>query len=298
MKDKAETDFLPLRFFYLYPLSFILYPFRVWYWTKMLFLILAGAIVVWVAYELITFPSISRLRTENPTTTSMIEYRISEATAEGKEPRKYMIWVPMEQISPNLQRAVLAGEDARFFEHDGFDWKAIEAAWDEAVKEGEKESREECEQDAKAANTPKKDCKPSEDDWIPPMPSFKRGASTVSQQLAKNLFLSEDRNFLRKGREAVYTYFMERQLSKKRILEIYLNVIEWGDGIYGAEAASRNYFNKSASGLTAAEAAYLSAMIPSPLNIFNPAKNKKRVVRRQRVIARGMNSIKLDYANK
>ncbi|MEQ1645249.1 MAG: biosynthetic peptidoglycan transglycosylase, partial [Pyrinomonadaceae bacterium] len=117
-------------------------------------------------------------------------------------------------------------------------------------------------------------------------------------QLAKNLFLSEDRNFLRKGREAVYTYFMERQLSKKRILEIYLNVIEWGDGIYGAEAASRNYFNKSASSLTAAEAAYLSAMIPSPLNVFNPSKNKKRVVRRQKVIMRGMNSIKLDYASK
>lgn len=269
-----------------------------WYWTKMLFLILAGAVLVWLAYELITFPSISRLRTENPTTTSMIEYRISEAKSEGKEPRKYMIWVPMEQISPNLQRAVLAGEDARFFEHDGFDWKAIEAAWDEAVKAGEKEAREECEEEAKAAGTSKKDCKPSDDDWIPPMPSFKRGASTVSQQLAKNLFLSEDRNFLRKGREAVYTYFLERQLSKKRILEIYLNVIEWGDGIYGAEAASRNYFNKSASGLTRDEAAYLAAMIPSPLNVFNPSKNKKRVVRRQKVIMRGMNSIKLDYSQK
>ena len=127
------------------------------------------------------------------------------------------------------------------------------------------------------------------------MPSFKRGASTITQQLAKNLFLSEERNFLRKGREAVYTYFLERYLSKKRILELYLNVIEWGDGIYGAEAASRFYFKKSASELTRDEAAFLSAMIPSPLNIFNPAKNRKRVVRRQRVILRGMNSIKLAY---
>ena len=252
-----------------------------WYWTKLLFLIFVGSIVVWLAYELITFPAISRLQNENPTTTSMIEYRLSEARADGKEQRKFQIWMPMDQISPNLARAVLAGEDARFFEHHGFDWDAIESAWDEAVKEGEKEAKAEGDYDP--------------NDWIPPMPSFKRGASTVTQQLAKNLYLSEDRNFLRKGREAVYTYFLERNLSKKRILEVYLNVIEWGDGIYGAEAASRNYFKKSASNLTREEAAYLSAMIPSPLNVFNPSKNKKRVVRRQRAILRGMNSIQLKY---
>src|SRR6188474_3107881 len=101
-----------------------------WYWTKILFLTLLGAIGVWLIYELITFPAIGDLRTENPTTTSMI-------------------WTPIEQISPNLQRAVLAGEDSRFFQHNGFDWEAIQKAWDEAVKEGEKESREECEADAK-----------------------------------------------------------------------------------------------------------------------------------------------------
>jgi monofunctional biosynthetic peptidoglycan transglycosylase len=252
-----------------------------WYWTKVLFLIFLGAIGVWLLYELITFPSISKLRNENPTTSSMIEYRLSEARAEGKEQRKDMIWVPIEQISPHLQRAVLAGEDARFFEHHGFDWDAIEKAWDEAVKEGEKEAREEGDYDP--------------NDWIPPMPNFKRGASTVTQQLAKNLYLSEDRNFLRKGREAVYTYFIEKDLSKKRILELYLNIIEWGDGVYGAEAASRNYFRKSASQLTPQEAAYLSAMIPSPLNVFNPTKNPKRLERRKRAILRGMGSVKLAY---
>lgn len=252
-----------------------------WYWVKILCLVFAGAVGVWLLYELITFPSISSLRNENPTTTSMIEYRISEAKAAGKEPKKAMIWVPIDQISPNLARAVLAGEDTRFFEHHGFDWDAIQKAWDEGMKEGEKEAKEDGDYDP--------------DDWIPPMPSFKRGASTITQQLAKNLFLSEDRNFLRKGREAVYTYFLERELSKKRILEIYLNVIEWGDGIYGAEAASRYYFKKSASDLTKEDAAFLSAMIPSPLNVFNPAKNRKRVVRRQRVILRGMNFIKLGY---
>src|SRR5690606_10427920 len=110
-----------------------------WYWTKVLFLVLVGSIVVWLAYELITFPGISNLRTENPTTTSMIEHRLSQARADGKEPADpYMIWTPVEQISPNLQRAVLAGEDSRFFAHNGFDWDAIQSAWDDAVKQGEK----------------------------------------------------------------------------------------------------------------------------------------------------------------
>src|SRR5215216_3362687 len=265
-----------------------------WYWVKVLSLILSGAVGLWLLYELVTFPSISSLRAENPTTTSLIEYRLAQERANGEELRKFMIWTPIEQISPHLQRAVLAGEDHRFFEHNGFDWEAIQKAWDEAVKEGEKEAREECESDAKTKQE-KKDCTPSEDDWIPPMPSFKRGASTVTQQLAKNLYLSEDRNFLRKGREAVYTYFLERNLSKKRILELYLNVIEWGDGVYGAEAASRTYFNKSASNLTREEAAFLSAMIPSPLNVFNPQKNRKRVVRRQQVLLKYMNGMKLAY---
>lgn len=252
-----------------------------WYWTKILFTVLIGAVFVWLIFELLTFPDIDKLRTENPTTSSMIEYRISEARAEGREPKKAMIWMPIEQISPNLHRAVLAGEDSRYFEHNGFDWESIEKAWQEAQREGEKEAKAAGEFDENA--------------WIPPMPSFKRGASTVTQQLAKNLYLSEERSFLRKGREAAITYFLERKLSKKRILEIYLNVIEWGDGIYGAEAAARTYFNKSASNLTPAEAAYLSAMIPSPLNVFNPKKNPKRVRSRQRVIQRGMNYVKLAY---
>ncbi len=252
-----------------------------WYWAKVLFLILVGAIGVWILYEFITFPNIAALKTENPTTGSLIEYRISEAKSNGEEPKKYMIWQNIEQISPNLQKAVLAGEDARFFEHHGFDWDSINKAWEEAQKEGEKQAKADGDYD--------------ENDWIPPMPSFKRGASTISQQLAKNLFLSEERSFFRKGREAIDTYFLEKDLSKKRILELYLNIIEWGDGIYGAEAASRFYFKKSASALTAQEAAYLSAMIPSPLNVFNPKKNPKRLANRQKIILRGMNYVKLAY---
>src|SRR5207237_3459480 len=108
--------------------------------------------------------------------------------------------------------------DTRSFKHNCIDWKAIENAWDEGMKEGEREAKAEGDYDP--------------DDWIPPMPDFKRGASTITQQLAKNLFLSESRNFLRKGREAAYTYFLERDLTKKRILELYLNVFEWTEGIY------------------------------------------------------------------
>ena len=252
-----------------------------WYWTKVLFFILLGAIAVWLAYEYLTFPGISKLRNENPATTSMMEARSSAKVEKGKKPRRYHIWMPISSISPNLQRAVLAGEDARFFAHEGFDWDSIEKAWKEAQEEAKKEAKKDGDYDPNS--------------WIPPMPKFKRGASTVSQQLAKNLYLSEERSFLRKGREAIITYFIERELSKKRILEIYLNVIEWGDGIYGAEAASRHYFKKSASNLTRNEASYLSAMIPSPLNVFNPKKNPRRLRRRQRVILKGMRYVKLAY---
>ncbi len=252
-----------------------------WYWTKVLFLVFVGAFLIWVLFEFLMFPDIGKLRTENPTTSSLIEYRLNSTRAEGKTPKKNMVWQPISQISPHLQRAVLAGEDARFFEHDGFDWDAINSAWEEARREGEKEAKAEGDYDP--------------NDWIPPMPKFKRGASTVTQQLAKNLYLSEERSFFRKGREAAITYVIERELSKRRILELYLNVIEWGDGIYGAEAASRFYFKKSASSLSADQAAYLAAMIPSPLNVFNPKKNPKRVKRRQRAVMRGMRYVKLKF---
>jgi monofunctional biosynthetic peptidoglycan transglycosylase len=245
---------------------------------KYTFLVLVGIFLGWVIFELITFPNISRLREQNPETTSMIETRIREARARGEQPKKIQTWVPLEKISVNLQRAVLAGEDTNFVTHNGFDYVAIQRAWDEAQREAAKEAKEEGD---------------DQSSWIPAMPSFKRGASTISQQLAKNLFLSSERSFFRKGREAVITYFLERKLSKRRILEIYLNVIEWGDGIYGAEAAAQHYFRKPAAELTPREAAFLSAIIPNPNTVFNPQKNPRRVARRQRIIQRGMPYVKL-----
>ncbi len=223
------------------------------------------------------FVRVFRLRSNNPSSTSLIDIRASEAKQKGQAVKREQIWVTLDKISPNLQRAVLAGEDTNFSTHRGFDYEAIRNAWEHAQKEQAREAKQEGE----------------DDDWLPSMPEFKRGGSTISQKLAKNLYLSSQRSMLRKGQEAALTVMLERSLTKRRILEIYLNVIEWGDGVYGAEAASRRYFKKSASALTANEAAYLSAMIPNPRTVFNPQVNPRRVARRQRIIMRGMPYVKL-----
>jgi monofunctional biosynthetic peptidoglycan transglycosylase len=238
---------------------------------------IAGIVIGGLIFEVATFPGVSALRDQNPATTSMIETRIREARNTSNQPRRVQIWMPLEKISPNLQRAVLAGEDTNFATHHGFDYQAIQKAWDDAQKEADKEARQEGESDS----------------WLPNLPDFKRGASTISQQLAKNLYLSSQRSFMRKGQEAIITYFLESDLSKRRILELYLNVIEWGEGIYGAEAASQYYFHKAAANLSAREAAFLSAMIPNPRTVFNPQVNPKRVARRQRIILRGMPSVRM-----
>src|SRR5215216_437943 len=234
-----------------------------------------GVILGWLIYEWLTFPDLARLKDHNPETTAMIETRAREARARGQEPRRVQAWVPLEKISPHLQRAVLAGEDTNFATHHGFDYEAIQRAYEHGQKEAAKEAGDD------------------QSSWLPDFSSFRRGGSTISQQLAKNLYLSSERSLTRKVREAVITYFMERTLTKRRILEIYLNVIEWGDGIYGAEAAAQTYFHKPAAALTQNEAAFLAAMIPSPLNIFNPQKNPRRLARRQKIILRGMPYVKM-----
>ncbi len=244
---------------------------------KIILWVILGLLIGVLGYEAIMWITVSRLDTGNPVTTSLIDARASEARTRGEEPRRLQIWVPLDKISPNLQRAVLAGEDSNFATHNGFDYQAIQKAYDEAMRNAAQEAKKEGEND----------------DWLPTIPEFKRGASTITQQLAKNLYLSSRRSFFRKGQEAILTVFLERQLPKRRILEIYLNVIEWGDGIYGAEAASQYYFHKPASALTANQAAFLSAMIPNPRTVFNPRVNPRRVSRRQRIIQRGMPHVRL-----
>jgi monofunctional biosynthetic peptidoglycan transglycosylase len=244
---------------------------------RMLFLVMVGIVIGIIAYEGIMFVHVFLLRTRNPSSTSLIDTRIAEAQAKGQQPRREQVWVPLEKISPNLERAVLAGEDTNFLTHRGFDYEAIQKAFEQAQREAAREAKAEGEND----------------DWLPSLPEFRRGGSTISQQLAKNLYLSSQRSLLRKAQEAALTVMLERTLTKRRILEIYLNVIEWGDGIYGAEAASQRYFHKPASALTANEAAFLSAMIPNPRTVFNPQINPRRVGRRQRIILRGMPYVKL-----
>jgi monofunctional biosynthetic peptidoglycan transglycosylase len=256
------------------PLKFHLTMFRI---LKKIILLFLGIFLGVVIYEAYMFSQIWRLQNGNPVTTSLIETRSSEARSRGEQPKRQQIWVGLEKISPNLQRAVIAGEDSNFVTHNGFDYKAIQKAWDEALRDSAREAKKEGE----------------DDDWLPNIPEFKRGASTISQQLTKNLYLSSRRSFFRKGQEAILTVMLERSLSKRRILEIYLNVIEWGDGIYGAEAASQVYFHKPASSLSANQAAFLSAMIPNPRSVFNPRVNPRRVARRQRIIMRGMAYVKI-----
>ncbi|MCA1815467.1 MAG: transglycosylase domain-containing protein [Acidobacteria bacterium] len=251
---------------------------KVWKIIKVSALAIFAALVVLLVYEVVTFPRVWRLRDANPETTAMIEIRAQEARERGEQPKRVQMWVPIDRISPNLERAVIAGEDTNFMTHHGFDYDAIQKAWEQAQKEAEKEAKESGE---------------DQSSWIPAMPNFKRGASTITQQLAKNLYLSSERSFVRKAREAAITYFLEKNLSKRRILELYLNFIEWGDGIYGAEAAARTYFGKSAANLTPQEAAFLSAIIPNPRTEFNPKLHPQRVARRQRIILRGMPYVKI-----
>jgi monofunctional biosynthetic peptidoglycan transglycosylase len=213
-----------------------------------------AAVLVAAALFWVTLPPVGRLRTENPPTTAFMERRKEELRRTSKSDALDRIWVPLEKMSPHLLRAVVAGEDSRFWEHGGIDLVATWGAAKEAFRRG------------KSGHRPR------------------RGGSTITQQLAKNLFLGPERSYWRKIREAGIALELERTLSKRRILEIYLNSIEWGGRTWGAEAAARRYFGKGASSLSPSEAAFLVAMIPGPRKALNPAINPARVARRQRKI--------------
>jgi monofunctional biosynthetic peptidoglycan transglycosylase len=170
------------------------------------------------------------MKGHNPEMTSFMEARLENLQRKQREARLAHAWVPYERISVHLKRAIVAAEDARFVDHEGFDWEAIEKAAEKNRRKGR----------------------------------VVAGGSTISQQLAKNLFLSAERSPWRKGQEAIITVMIEQLLDKRRILELYLNLIEWGEGVFGAEAAARHYFGASAAGLGPAQAARLAAMVPNP----------------------------------
>jgi monofunctional glycosyltransferase len=184
-----------------------------------------------IGFVLISVLTVVLYKFVNPPITPLMVIRMVEGIGEGKNIGIEKKWVSYDEISPNLFRALISGEDARFLIHEGIDWKAVEKA--EKYNEAHKGKRV-------------------------------HGASTISMQTAKNVFLWNGRNYIRKGLEAYFTVLIETIWGKKRILEVYANVIEWGDGIYGTEAASREHFHKSAKNLTKQEAALMAAVVPNP----------------------------------
>jgi monofunctional biosynthetic peptidoglycan transglycosylase len=208
------------------------------------------------AYIYLTLPDVRPLRSGNPVTTAFMELRARGARANGEPVRRDQRWVPYARISSNLKRAVIVTEDSAFWKHGGIDYDQLRESMEVDWERGE----------------------------------FARGASTITQQLAKNLYLSPSKNPIRKLKELLITRRLEAELSKQRILELYLNVIEWGDGIWGAEAAARRYFHKSAGALTASEAALLAAAIANP-RVMDPGHPSARLWRRQQMIMRRMGAV-------
>ena len=210
---------------------------------------LAALAFVFLAYVYLTLPDVRALARTNPAKTAFAELREREAAQAGKPLRHYQVWVPYTRISQNLKRAVLVAEDDAFWQHEGIDMEQLKISIRNDIEKGQ----------------------------------AIRGGSTITQQLAKNLYLSPARDPIRKLRELIIARRLEAALSKARIFEIYLNVIEWGDGIWGAEAAARSYFGSSAASLSAEQAALLAGAIINP-RVYSPARPNARLLRRQRII--------------
>ncbi|MBI2974110.1 MAG: monofunctional biosynthetic peptidoglycan transglycosylase, partial [Deltaproteobacteria bacterium] len=192
-----------------------------------------GLCWLYVLYEALNLPDTLSLRTVNPSNTSYMELYESK----HKDLKIKNIFVAYDKISPYLKEAVIASEDDQFFEHKGFSWEAIKKA---AIYDWKKKK-------------------------------FARGASTITQQLARNLYLTPSKNPARKLKELLIALKLERELSKQRILELYLNVVEWGPGIFGCEAAANHYFSKRCSALSLSESAYLASILPSPRRLGKKA---------------------------
>ena len=216
--------------------------------TTWLILVSFFLILLPIVY-LLVIPDLSKLIKENPKKTALMEYRERASKEKRKSYRIYQSWVPFSKISPYLVKAVLIAEDDKFWKHEGFDYEAIQKALEKDLK----------------------------------VKKFNFGGSTITQQLAKNLYLSPEKSLIRKISEAFITWRMEKALSKKRILELYLNVAEWGEGIFGVEAASRHYYGKPSSQLTPEEAARLASVLPNPRK-YNPVGDQRYVINRSNII--------------
>ncbi len=217
-----------------------------------LFLLAAAAACASAALWVVWLPDVKLLKSRPPATTAYMELRKRQAASKGKKLDLHWKWVPSSQISENLKRAVVTAEDDEFWRHDGVDWHAIRAAYERNRKEGK----------------------------------FAAGGSTITMQLARNLYLSPSKNPLRKAKEILIARRLERDLGKRRILELYLNCVEWGKGVFGCEAAAQGYFGKSCADLTAQEAVAMAVVLPNPRR-WDPAKRGKYVERNSaRIIGR------------
>lgn len=192
----------------------------------------------------------------NPSRSAFMEARLDIMQDSNPDAELRHKWVPYGAISPHIKRAVMASEDAKFLQHDGFDWEGIQTAWEKNLKKGK----------------------------------VVAGGSTISQQLAKNLFLSGKRTPWRKAEEALITVMMENMMSKRRIFEIYLNVIEWGDGVFGAEAAARHYYKASARNIGSGQAAKMAAMVPNP-RFYDNNRSSPLLLRKAAIIQRRMHYV-------
>ena len=192
----------------------------------------------------------------DPQSSSFQRSEVWRIATEQRRLRWRQQWIPYSKISDNLKRAVIASEDGSFTNHDGVDWEALDKAWQRNSRAEEQALR----------RGPQQPSRRGASRASPPATRQSKvvGGSTITQQLAKNLLLSGERTLLRKGQEFVLTFLLERMLNKERILELYLNSVEWGEGVFGAEAAAQHYYRKSASQLSAYEAARLAVMLPRP----------------------------------
>jgi len=212
---------------------------------------------LYVLFEVLTFPflSIAQLSTENPTETALMRQRIDEARDNGTTLKIEHRWTALSSIPRHVRTAILVSEDGTFYSHAGVDWHEVQASLETNWEKGR----------------------------------IVRGGSTITQQLAKNLYLSTSRDPIRKGKELLITWMLESTLSKKRIFELYLNIIEWGPGIFGIETAAQRYFHKPASRLSREEGARLAAVIPSPLR-HQPTESSSYVIKKKELILRRMSA--------
>ena len=228
---------------------------KLWTWT---WRIVGALLLLLLLYQLWIFAHIAWWVKHNPATSAFMDQRLLMMQSKHPEAELRHQWVPYAKISNNLKRAMIASEDAKFVDHEGFDWAGIQKAYEKNMKKGK----------------------------------IVAGGSTISQQLAKNLFLSTKRTPWRKAEEVLITVMLEQMMTKQRIFEIYLNIIEWGNGVFGAEAAARYYYRVSAAQLSAAQSAKLASMVPNP-RYYDLHREARGMLRKTEIILKRMNDAEI-----